>query len=77
MISPPQSPGCRDPAGCEEVRTIGACAVPRAMILAPRRMNSEEPTTFWSPTIFVPGSMVSVAPLATWMNPDRVYVVSA
>jgi hypothetical protein len=47
------------------VKTIGLSAVPFAMILAPRRMNSDEPTTLKSPSMMVPGSIVSVALLET------------
>jgi hypothetical protein len=39
-------------------------AVPSAMMREPRSTNSDEPGTSKSPTIFVPGSIVSVALLA-------------
>jgi hypothetical protein len=43
-ISPPQSPGCRSPTGRDDVKTIGFSGVPTALILAPRRTKSDEPT---------------------------------
>ena len=43
-IRPPQSPGRRCPAGCDEVKTMGASAVPTAWILAPRMTNSDDPS---------------------------------
>ena len=55
MIRPPQSPGRRLPAERCDVKTIGAVAVPSAMILEPRRIQSELPATSVSPTILVPG----------------------
>ena len=69
--SPPQSPGAREPSGLPEVKTMGASAVPCASIWAPRRIQSELPNTAVSPTIVVPGSMVMVAPLATFTYPLR------
>src|SRR5215204_3704486 len=48
-----------------------------ALILAPRMMMSDEPTTLKSPLMTVPGWMVSVAPLRTWMKPEMAYAVSA
>jgi hypothetical protein len=69
MSKPPQSPGARDPSALPEVKTIGASAVPWASIRAPRRTHSELPAVSGSPTMVVPGSMVSVAPLVTFTNP--------
>src|ERR1041384_2191867 len=73
MISPPQSPGCRSPAGRLEVNTIGFAAVPTARIFAPRSTKSAE---LGSPSMRVPSSMVSVAPLATCTKAPSTYTVS-
>ena len=54
-IRPPQSPGWRWPAARDDVNTIGLSAVPTALIFAPRRMNSDDPSVLKSPMIFVPG----------------------
>jgi len=72
MIRPPQSPACRCPTGRDEVKTIGSAAVPLATMRAPRVMKSDEPTVAKSPWMTVPGWMVSVAPLVTWMKPCSV-----
>ena len=77
MIRPPQSPGWRWPAARDDVKTIGASAVPTALIFAPRMIMSDEPSVLKSPLIIVPGWIVSVAPLVTWMKPESVYAVSA
>ena len=69
MISPPQSPAARWPTGRDEVKTIGAAAVPCALIRAPRSTKSDDPTVSKSPWITVPAWMVSVAPLATFRKP--------
>ena len=66
MMIPPQSPGARLPSVRCDVKTIGAWAVPSAMIFDPRRIQSELPGTSVSPTIFVPGWTVSVEPLLTF-----------
>ena len=70
-ISPPQSPPWRWPSARDDVKTIGEASVPWALILAPRRTKSDDPTVLKSPTIRVPASMVRVAPFATWMKPLR------
>ncbi|HYW51659.1 MAG TPA: hypothetical protein VE861_13685, partial [Gemmatimonadaceae bacterium] len=63
MITPPQSPGWREPAARADVKTIGLLAVPCASILAPLVMNRDEPTfaAAVSPRMRVPGWIVSVA----------------
>src|SRR5512145_259440 len=76
MMIPPQSPGLRLGALRCEVKTIGCAAVPLAMIFAPRKIHSELPPTVESPTILVPGWIVSVAPLRTLTKPERTYRVS-
>ena len=55
--SPPQSPGRREPSGCELVMTTGAAAVPRTSILPLVVTTKDEPL---SPRILVPASMTSV-----------------
>jgi hypothetical protein len=69
---PPQSPGARLPAGLDEVKTIGASAVPCASICEPRRIHSELPALAASPSMRVPGWIVSTALLATFTKPWRV-----
>jgi hypothetical protein len=54
-----------------EVKTIGFSGVPSAMSFPPRRTYSELPATVVSPTILVPGLMVSTAPLSTFTKPLR------
>ncbi|MND02309.1 hypothetical protein D3C83_216450 [compost metagenome] len=67
MTMPPQSPGFRCPGALADVNTIGCVAVPFASIRAPRRIQSELPGVAASPTILVPGWIVSTAPLWTLM----------
>src|SRR5262245_38578449 len=59
MTRPPQSAGAREPTSFALVITIGAVAVPTALIFEPRVMTSAEVV---SALIRVPGSIVSVAP---------------
>ena len=61
----------------DDVKTIGAAAVPSAEMRPPLRMNSALPGTVVSPTMRVPGWMVSVWPLGTCTKPLSTYVVSA
>ncbi len=75
MITPPQSPAARLPAGRLLVKTIGWLAVPSAMILPPRLMISV-PLVSLSPLMMVPGWMVRVAPLSTYTKPFSSHTLS-
>ena len=66
ITKPAQSPRCGVDAS--EENTMGLIAVPSALILA-LRVIMRPPLRFNSPTILVPGSMVSTAPLVTYTNP--------
>ena len=72
--SPAQSP--RTEVEASEVNTIGFATVPSAFILLLRVMI-KPPLRPFSPTIFVPGSMVRIAPLVTYTSPRSLYVNSA
>ena len=61
ITNPPQSPDCGFNAA--EVNTIGASAVPFAIILAPRQITKEATSAPDLPCTFAPASTVSVTPL--------------
>ena len=74
IVSPPQHPLKRGVGVPTHVNTIGSVTVPSAMSLPSRCTKSVEPPAPGpeprSPSICVPGWMVSVAPLVTWMPPE-------
>ena len=59
---PAQSPRCG--VAASDVKIIGLVAVPSAIIFAPLQIINA-PFLFNSPTIFVPGSIVKMAPFVT------------
>ena len=69
---PPQSPYERAPAGWLDVNTIGAVAVPFAIIFAPLSIT-KVPFVFLSPLMITPLSMVNVAPEVTYTKPFNKY----
>ena len=66
ITNPAQSPRCG--VAASEVKIIGLVAVPSAIILAPLQII-KAPFLFSSPTIFVPGSIVKIAPFVTYTKP--------
>jgi hypothetical protein len=66
ITTPAQSPLWG--VAASEVNTIGFSGVPSAIILQ-LRVIINPPRWPVSPTIFVPGSMVKIAPLVTYTRP--------
>ena len=58
MMIPPQSPGARWPGTLDEVKTMGAAAVPCASIFEPRRIQSEVPAVPDGRPVMVAGELV-------------------
>src|ERR1700733_9672934 len=71
-MTPPQSPLLRAPGPFSEVKTIGVQAVPFAINLAPLVMT-RLPRVELSPLIIVPGWIVKVELLVTYIIPTRIY----
>jgi hypothetical protein len=66
ITRPAQSP--RFGVAASEVKIIGLSMVPSAIILQ-LRVIINPPFLPFSPTIFVPGSMVKIAPFVTYTSP--------
>src|SRR5262245_34638321 len=75
MMTPPQSPGTRVPAGLLLVNTMGHSLVPWAQIWAPRLMINDPPEAL-SPRMSVPAGIVILKVESMKYQPVRIYVVS-